>query len=159
MIPNSFSEAETEAKRKLPSSSSSSEKLEEKDDETERIPLTVLSLNMEFYHQYQNANDKPAYEQYLKRKVDSVMCCASKKICGSVATRFWNPPSHSMVFGASCPVLNSKPPTIYCERKTVIFWTTTTVLRQRWGTQFTWRVSYWTTKMMIIIIIMVVGPW
>ena len=72
MIPNSFSEAETEAKRKLPSSSSSSsEKLEEK-DETERIPLTVLSLNMEFYHQYQNANDKPAYEQYLKRKVVSV---------------------------------------------------------------------------------------
>jgi len=70
MIPNSFSEAETETKRKLPSSSSS-EKLEEK-DETERIPLTVLSLNMEFYHQYENANDKPAYEQYLKRKVVSV---------------------------------------------------------------------------------------
>jgi len=38
----------------------------------ERTPLTVLSLNLEFYHQYQNANDKPAYEQYLKRKVASV---------------------------------------------------------------------------------------
>jgi len=68
MSPSSFNGAETETKPKLPSSS---EMLEEKDG-MERTPLTVLSLNMEFYHQYQNANDKPAYEQYLKRKVASV---------------------------------------------------------------------------------------
>ena len=39
---------------------------------TNGTPLTVLSLNMEFYQQYEKATDKESYEQYLKGKVSTV---------------------------------------------------------------------------------------
>lgn len=35
-------------------------------------PLTAMSLNMEFYQQYNNAKDKPAYENYLQQHLVAV---------------------------------------------------------------------------------------
>jgi len=43
---------------------------------TAKEQLTVISLNMEFYQQYRNALDKPAYEDYLQRhtRAADVLC-------------------------------------------------------------------------------------